>query len=47
LLYGVGPTDPASLLGTGALLFVVAVVASWIPARRVGRVDPATMLAAE
>jgi len=40
LLFGVAPTDPASLAGTSALLAVVAIGASIIPARRALRVDP-------
>jgi putative ABC transport system permease protein len=34
LLYGVGPTDPATLTGIVAMLVVAVVTASWIPARR-------------
>jgi len=40
LLYGVSPTDPIALVGTCALLFVVAVIASWLPARRAATLDP-------
>jgi ABC-type antimicrobial peptide transport system permease subunit len=46
-LYGVAPTDPVTL-GTATLaLAVTASVASWIPARRAARVDPADALRAE
>jgi putative ABC transport system permease protein len=44
LLYSVKPTDPISLLSAGALLLLTAMVASWIPARRAARLDPATAL---
>ena len=44
LLYSVKPTDPISLLSAGALLLLTAVVASWIPARRAARLDPAIAL---
>jgi ABC-type antimicrobial peptide transport system permease subunit len=40
LLYGVSPTDPAALAVTCILLFVVALVASWLPARRAAALDP-------
>jgi ABC-type antimicrobial peptide transport system permease subunit len=44
LLYAVTPTDPASLVSAGALLLLTAMVASWIPARRAARLDPAIAL---
>ncbi|HKV50543.1 MAG TPA: ABC transporter permease [Gemmatimonadaceae bacterium] len=39
-LFEVGPTDPVSLGGATALLVVLALAASWIPARRAARVNP-------
>jgi predicted permease len=47
LLFGVSPTDPPTLLGAAALLVVVALVASWLPARRAAGVDPAQALRAD
>jgi predicted permease len=44
LLFDVAPTDPATLIGAVALLSVVAVMASWFPARRAAAIDPATAL---
>ena len=44
LLYGVSPTDPAALAVTCILLFAVALVASWLPARRAAAVDPTEAL---
>jgi hypothetical protein len=41
LLFEVSPTDPAVLAVAAALLLVVAVAASWIPARRAAVVDVA------
>lgn len=39
-LYGVTPTDPMTFALAVAILLLVAVVASWIPARRAVGVDP-------
>jgi predicted permease len=47
LLYGVASTDPATLAGASLLLVAIAAVASWIPARRSSRLDPADVLRAE
>jgi predicted permease len=40
LLFKTEPTDPAAIAGTVLLLSAVALVAGYIPARRVSRIDP-------
>jgi putative ABC transport system permease protein len=47
LLYGVGPADPAALGAGAAVLAAAVLLASWLPARRAGRADPAHALRAE
>jgi putative ABC transport system permease protein len=47
LLYQVGPNDPATFVAIGTMLAVVAIVASYLPARRGTQVDPVVTLKAE
>src|SRR5690606_979032 len=47
LLFGVDPTDPVVFAAAVAMLGLVASFASWIPARRAARVDPAAALRVE
>jgi len=44
LLYGVRPSDPVVIGGVALLLASVALVATWLPARRAARVNPASVL---
>ena len=47
LLFGVAPTDVMTIGSTSLILVAVAALASWIPARRTSRLDPADVLRAE
>jgi putative ABC transport system permease protein len=47
LLYGVRPTDVVTYLGVCTILTVVALGASWLPARRASRADPMEALRGE
>jgi putative ABC transport system permease protein len=44
LLYGIQPIDPLTFMAVPVLSFVVALLASYIPARRAARVDPMVAL---
>ena len=44
LLYRISPADPATYIGIALLWIVVALAASYIPARRAARIDPAQAL---
>ena len=47
MLFGVGITDPATFVLAPLLLVAVALLASWVPARRAVKVDPVEALRSE
>ena len=46
-LYGITPHDPATLLSAAAILFAVALAATYVPARRAMRIDPISAIRVE
>jgi putative ABC transport system permease protein len=47
MLVGVKPTDPATFVSVALLFVLIAVVASWLPARRAAGLDPTEALRVE
>jgi putative ABC transport system permease protein len=47
MLFQVRPTDPVVYVAVAILLGAVALVASYVPARRASRIDPATTIRQE
>jgi ABC-type antimicrobial peptide transport system permease subunit len=47
MLFEVSPTEPAVLVAVSTLLLGIAALASYVPARRSARVDPAEVLRSE
>jgi ABC-type lipoprotein release transport system permease subunit len=43
-LFGVSPADPPTVIAVAAVLIVVAMTASIVPALRAGRIDPVAAL---
>lgn len=47
LLFEISAVDPLTLTGSGLFLLAIILIACWVPARRVARVDPCLALRAE
>ncbi len=47
MVFGITATDPATYVGVSLLLFVVAALASYLPARRAAKTDPIETLRAD
>jgi ABC-type antimicrobial peptide transport system permease subunit len=47
LLFGVSPIDWPTFLVAGMVLIGASAIASWLPARRAGSVDPTLSMRAE
>jgi putative ABC transport system permease protein len=46
-LYGLKPTDSVTFVVAGSLLWIIAMAASWSPARRASRIQPVQALRLE
>jgi putative ABC transport system permease protein len=47
MLYGVGTRDPLTFFAVAAFLAFIALVATYLPARRAARADPMVTLRSE
>jgi len=47
LLFGVSPEDPMTYAAVSLLVAALALLASWLPARRAARIDPVLALRQE
>jgi ABC-type antimicrobial peptide transport system permease subunit len=44
VLFGIAPQDPLTLATTAAVLLTAVLTASWLPARRAARINPASAM---
>ena len=47
LLFGIGAMDPVTYVTASIAILIVALAASWLPARRAAGIEPATVLHGE
>ena len=47
LIYGIVPRDAVTFTASSTLLVLIAIVASFIPLRRISKLDPTVLLKAE
>jgi ABC-type antimicrobial peptide transport system permease subunit len=47
LLFGLTPTDPATLIAAAATMLAVVMIAGAVPARRAARIDPLSAIRRE